>query len=190
MQKILLIDNFDSFVYNIDQYLGELGSEVVVKRNHVSLKKVKDIKPDKIVIGPGPGRPEDAGVTLPIIDEFKDKVPILGICLGHQAIAYAFGGTIKRAERLLHGKPSTIYHDDCSLFSDLPSSFRGIRYHSLIVDPGSLPSQLEILAETEEKEIMAIKHKKHPLFGFQFHPESVLNEHGKDILRSFLEVKT
>ncbi|MFO7793150.1 MAG: aminodeoxychorismate/anthranilate synthase component II [Candidatus Saliniplasma sp.] len=189
MQKILLIDNFDSFVYNLDQYLGELGSDVVVKRNHVSLKDVKDIGPDKIVIGPGPGRPEDAGVTLPIIDDLGFRIPILGICLGHQAIAYAYGGTIKRAKRLLHGKPSTIYHDNRALFSNLPTAFRGIRYHSLIVDPDSLPSQLEVLAETEEKEIMAIKHKKHPIYGLQFHPESVLNEYGKEILSSFLEVK-
>lgn len=189
MNKILIIDNFDSFVYNLAQYFGELGSKVIVERNNITLDKIDDIDPDKIVLSPGPGRPEDAGITSSIIIEYSGSLPILGICLGHQSIAYSFGGTICRANCILHGKQSVIYHNKKGIFSQIPSPIKGVRYHSLIVDRDGLPQNLEIIAHTKENEIMALKHKRHPIYGLQFHPESVLNEYGKNILQSFLEVK-
>ncbi len=189
MQRILIIDNYDSFVYNLAQYFGELGCETIVVRNDLSLDDVLRINPDKIVIGPGPGRPENAGVSLPIIKKLGCSLPILGICLGHQAIAHIYGGKVIRAKRLLHGKSSTIYHDNGGLFSNLPPSFNAVRYHSLIVSTEEFPTDLKVTAETESNEIMALMHKKYHIYGLQFHPESVMNEHGKQILKSFLEVK-
>ncbi|MFO8109091.1 MAG: aminodeoxychorismate/anthranilate synthase component II [Thermoplasmata archaeon] len=188
MQRILIVDNYDSFVYNLVQYFGELGCDVIVVRNDVSLEEVQQINPDKIVIGPGPGRPENSGVSLQIIEKLGPHVPVLGICLGHQAIAYIFGGKIIRSKVLLHGKQSTVYNNMAGLFTGLPPTFKAVRYHSLIVSKDGFPSQLMVMAKTEEEEIMALMHRDYPLYGLQFHPESVLNECGKDILKSFLEV--
>lgn len=189
MQRILIVDNYDSFVYNLAQYFGELGCDVIVVRNDVSLKEVRKINPDKVVIGPGPGRPENSGVSLQIIEELGSHIPVLGICLGHQAIAHVFGGKVKRSEHLLHGKLSTVLNKKIGLFANLPPTFKAVRYHSLIVSKEDLPSQLTVVAETKNQEIMALMHRRYPLYGFQFHPESVLNECGKDMLRSFLEVE-
>lgn len=184
---IIMIDNYDSFTYNLVQYFGELGEKLLVFRNDkITVQQIKKFKPSHIVISPGPGRPKDAGISKEVIKEFMGKVPILGVCLGHQAIAEVFGGKIVRAKRLMHGKTSLIYHNLKTIFKNIPNPFEATRYHSLIVERKGLPSCLEIIAETRQKEIMAIKHKKYPVFGVQFHPESILTEVGKDILRNFL----
>ncbi|HZG87580.1 aminodeoxychorismate/anthranilate synthase component II [Paenibacillus sp.] len=185
---ILVIDNYDSFTYNLVQYLGELGEEVVVKRNdEISLDEIAAMRPDQIVISPGPCTPNEAGISLAVIDRFKGEIPILGVCLGHQSIGQAFGGEVVRAERLMHGKTSPIRHDDRGLFAGLPNPFTATRYHSLIVKRETLPEELEITAETEEGEIMGLRHKRYPIEGVQFHPESIITEHGLTMLRNFIE---
>lgn len=185
---ILMLDNYDSFTYNLVQYLGALGQDVRVFRNDkITLAKIKKLKPKKIVISPGPGRPEDAGISVALIREFSAKVPILGVCLGHQAIGFAYGGRIVNAKKLMHGKTSMIYHNAKTIFKGIPNPFEATRYHSLLVDRKTLPDCLEIIAWTKEKEIMGLKHKEFPLWGVQFHPESVLTKSGKDILSNFLK---
>lgn len=186
---ILLIDNYDSFVYNLYQYLGELDQKILVVRNDkIGIEDVYRISPEKIVISPGPGRPEEAGVSVLLIKEFYDKIPILGVCLGHQAIGYAFGAKIVQARRIMHGKTSWIYHNKKDIFKSVPSPFEATRYHSLIIENQSLSEELEVIAYTQEKEIMGIKVKGKPCFGIQFHPESILTSEGKKILKNFLEV--
>jgi anthranilate synthase/aminodeoxychorismate synthase-like glutamine amidotransferase len=182
----LVIDNYDSFTYNLVQYLGELGAELVVRRNDaVTLQEIRALAPSHVVISPGPGTPDDGGISLAVIRELHPTTPILGVCLGHQCIAAAFGGQVDRAPRLMHGKTSPIYHRHGGVFRGLPSPFTATRYHSLLVyEP--LPDCLEVTAATAEGEIMALGHKTSPLTGLQFHPESILTEHGKDILRNFL----
>lgn len=188
---ILVIDNYDSFTYNLVQYLGELDQEVIVKRNdEIDLEGIDKLSPDHLLISPGPGTPDDAGISLAVIEYFKGRIPILGVCLGHQVIAQAFGGEIIRAETLVHGKTSDILHDGRGLFAGLPESFAATRYHSLVVGRESLPDCLEITAWTKQGEIMGIRHKQYPVEGVQFHPESVITEHGHDILRNFLLMKT
>ncbi|HEC68690.1 MAG TPA: aminodeoxychorismate/anthranilate synthase component II [Candidatus Omnitrophica bacterium] len=187
--KVLLIDNYDSFVYNLYQYLLELGAEVVVKRNdELGLKDILRIRPSKIVISPGPGRPESAGISVELIKEFYDKIPILGVCLGHQAIGYALGAKIVRAKKIMHGKTSLIYHRKKDIFKNIPSPFTATRYHSLIIENKNLPPNLEITAFTEDKEIMGIRVKGSKCFGIQFHPESILTKEGKTLLKNFLNL--
>ena len=189
MQKILLIDNYDSFVYNLYQYFVELGADVSVVRNDkVSLEDAALLKPDKIVISPGPGRPGKAGVSVPLIKAFSDKIPVLGVCLGHQAVGLAFGAKIVRAEKIMHGKTSLIYHDKKKIFKSIPLPFSATRYHSLIIDNKSLPSIIKVTASTEDEEIMAVEIKGKPCFGIQFHPESILTKEGKQILNNFLRI--
>ncbi|MFD1179316.1 aminodeoxychorismate/anthranilate synthase component II [Paenibacillus puldeungensis] len=187
---ILVIDNYDSFTYNLVQYLGELGEEVTVRRNdEIDLAGIEALRPDYILISPGPCTPNEAGITLDLIDRFKGVIPIFGVCLGHQAIGQAFGGKVIRAERLMHGKTSPIHHQGLSVFAGLPSPFTATRYHSLIVERESLPDCLEITAETEEGEIMGLRHKEYAVEGVQFHPESIITEHGHQMLRNFLSRK-
>ncbi|CAM4517626.1 MAG: aminodeoxychorismate/anthranilate synthase component II [Paenibacillus macerans] len=187
---ILVIDNYDSFTYNLVQYLGELGEEVTVRRNdEIDLAGIEVLQPDHILISPGPCTPNEAGITLELIERFKGVIPIFGVCLGHQAIGQAFGGKVIRAERLMHGKTSPIYHRGESVFAGLPSPFTATRYHSLIVERESLPDCLEITAETEEGEIMGLRHKEYAVEGVQFHPESIITEHGHQMLRNFLSRK-
>ena len=183
---ILVIDNYDSFTYNIVQYLGEMGCELQVFRNDkITLEEIAALKPDKILISPGPCDPELAGVSVDTIREFAGKVPILGVCLGHQSIGHAFGGNIVRAGRLMHGKTSPIRHDGKGVFTNVPQDFIATRYHSLLIDRDTLPDCLEISAETAEGEIMGVRHKTLDVEGVQFHPESVLTEHGKTLLGNF-----
>ncbi|MCL6520405.1 MAG: aminodeoxychorismate/anthranilate synthase component II [Armatimonadetes bacterium] len=187
---ILMIDNYDSFTYNLVQYLGEMGEELKVFRNDkITIEEIEHLKPDKIVISPGPCSPKEAGISVETIKHFAGKVPILGVCLGHQSIGYAFGGDIVRAERLMHGKTSMIYHDGKGIFKDVPNPFRATRYHSLIIKRETLPACLEISAETGIGEIMGIRHREFIIEGVQFHPESILTEHGKELLRNFLAMK-
>ena len=187
---ILVIDNYDSFTYNLVQYLGELGEDIVVKRNdEIDLAGIEQLKPDHILISPGPCTPNEAGVSLALIEHFKGKIPIFGVCLGHQAIGQAFGGEVVRAENLMHGKTSEIRHTGKGVFAGLPSPFTATRYHSLIVKRETLPDCLEITAETETGEIMGIKHKEYLVEGVQFHPESIMTEHGRTMLRNFLAYK-
>lgn len=187
---ILVIDNYDSFTYNLVQYLGELGEEVVVRRNdEIDLEGVRQLNPDHILLSPGPCTPNEAGITLDVIDRFKGEIPIFGVCLGHQAIGQAFGGNVVRAERLMHGKTSPILHRGTSVFAGLPSPFTATRYHSLIVERESLPDCLEITAETAEGEIMGLRHKQYAVEGVQFHPESIITDYGHQMLRNFLSRK-
>lgn len=189
-EMILVIDNYDSFTYNLVQYLGELGEDVVVKRNdEIDLNGIAELKPDHILLSPGPCTPNEAGITLDVIERFKGVIPIFGVCLGHQAIGQAFGGNVIRAERLMHGKTSPIHHQGESVFTGLPSPFTATRYHSLIVERESLPDCLEITAETAEGEIMGLRHKEYAVEGVQFHPESIITDHGHQILRNFLSRK-
>jgi anthranilate synthase component 2 len=184
---VLMIDNYDSFTYNLVQYLGELGADVRVFRNDkITVEEIRKLKPEKIVISPGPGRPEDAGVSCDVIREFSGKIPILGVCLGHQCIGYCSGGRIVRAKKLMHGKTSRIYHNKTGLFAGLKNTFCATRYHSLLVDRAGFPKDLEIIAETKDKEIMALKHRRFKLWGVQFHPESIMTEEGKTLLNNFL----
>ena len=186
---ILMIDNYDSFTYNLVQYLGSLHQEVKVLRNDkITLDEIKKMAPAKIVISPGPGRPEDAGISCAAIKEFAGKIPILGVCLGHQAIGFAYGGKIIGAKKLMHGKTSLIYHNNKEIFRGLPNPFEATRYHSLLVEKKSLPEVLEVTAWTKEDEIMGLKHKKYPLWGVQFHPESILTKHGMDLLKNFINL--
>ena len=184
---ILVIDNYDSFTYNLVQYLGELGVEVQVYRNDaITVDQISRLKPEKIVISPGPGTPDDAGITLKVVREFSGNIPVLGVCLGHQAIGQVFGGRVVRAPYLMHGKTSEICHDHRTIFHGLPYRFRATRYHSLIVDAGSIPSALEVSATTPDGIIMGLRHKKYSVEGVQFHPESITTEHGKRILENFV----
>lgn len=185
---ILLIDNYDSFTYNLVQYLGELGASVVVKRNdEIDISGIRKLQPDKIVISPGPCTPNEAGISVPLIQNFSQTIPILGVCLGHQAIGAAFGGKIIRAPEIMHGKTSKIIHDGKTIYKDLPNPFVATRYHSLIIEKESLPSELEISAHTNEGVIMGVRHKKYPVEGVQFHPESILTKSGKKLLENFLK---
>ena len=184
---ILMIDNYDSFTYNLVQYLGELGEELVVKRNdQITVAGVKRLKPSSIVISPGPGRPADAGVSNELIRTFAGAIPMLGVCLGHQCIGEVFGGQVVRAARPMHGKTSRIFHDRKGVFRHLPNPFEATRYHSLIVKRETLPEALLVTAWTSDKEIMGLRHRRLSVFGVQFHPESILTAVGKDLLRNFL----
>ena len=186
---ILMIDNYDSFTYNLVQYLGLLGSEVEVHRNDkITLDEIETMKPERIVISPGPGTPQTAGITISMIERFHPKVPILGVCLGHQAIGAAFGGRVLHAARIMHGKTSEISHDSKGVFRDLPDPITATRYHSLAVERESLPSCLEVSAEAEDGEIMGLRHREYPVEGIQFHPESILTKEGINILRNFLNL--
>lgn len=186
---IVLIDNYDSFTYNLYQYLIEFEDDVRIYRNDkIDVKELEALKPDKIVISPGPGRPEEAGNTLDIIDHFKDKLPILGICLGHQSMGQVYGAEIVRAGEIVHGKTALVKTKANPLFKGLPESFKVMRYHSLIIDRETLSDEFDIIAETEDGLIMGIAHKRHPIYGLQFHPESILTEHGKEMIANFVEV--
>jgi len=186
---ILVIDNYDSFTYNLVQYLGELGAEMKVFRNDkISIEDAVALKPEKVLVSPGPCTPKEAGISCNIIREFGPRVPLLGVCLGHQSIAEVYGGKVIRAERLMHGKTSPILHTDESVFKGLPNPFDATRYHSLIVERETLPDCLKITAETAEGEIMGFMHTEHPVHGVQFHPESILTPDGKQLLKNFLEI--
>ena len=187
MNTVLIIDNYDSFTYNLVQYLGEMGADLEVRRNDaITIDEIAAMRPDKSVISPGPGTPDDAGITLDLIKEFGPTIPIFGVCLGQQAIGQAMGGRVVRADRLMHGKTSQINHTGAGVFTGLPTPIEATRYHSLIVERDTLPDCLAITAETDEGEIMGLKHRDWPLEGVQFHPESVLTEHGKQMVRNFL----
>jgi anthranilate synthase/aminodeoxychorismate synthase-like glutamine amidotransferase len=184
---LIMIDNYDSFTYNLVQYLGELGAEITVFRNdQVSVDQVKELEPDHIVISPGPGDPDDGGISNDILRQLGPDIPILGVCLGHQCIGQVYGGKITRAPRLMHGKVSNVYHNGRGVFNGVPSPFKATRYHSLIVEE-PLPDSLEVTAFTRDGEIMGLRHKEYPITGVQFHPESILTEHGKRILRNFID---
>jgi len=184
---ILVIDNYDSFTYNLVQYLGELGAEVVVKRNDaVGVDEIRALRPSGVLISPGPGRPEEAGVSLELIAKLGPETPIFGVCLGHQSIAQHFGASVVRAERLMHGRTSQILHDGRGVFKNLPSPLTATRYHSLIVKRDTIPNELEITAWTDQDEVMGIRHTGLPVEGVQFHPESFLTEHGHELIRNWL----
>jgi anthranilate synthase/aminodeoxychorismate synthase-like glutamine amidotransferase len=184
-----MIDNYDSFTYNLVQYLGELGEDVRVYRNDkITIEEIERMRPERIVISPGPCTPKEAGVSVEVIKRFMGKTPILGVCLGHQSIGYALGGDIIRADRLMHGKTSPIFHDGKTIFKGIENPFDATRYHSLLIKKDTLPKELEISAWTKEGEIMAVRHKEFLMEGIQFHPESILTKSGKDILRNFLEM--
>jgi len=184
---LLVLDNYDSFTYNLVQYFGELGAEIVVKRNdEITVDEIRAMKPEKIVISPGPCTPNEAGISCDVIRALSETTPILGVCLGHQCMGQVFGGDVVRAERLMHGKTSPIIHDGRGVFSGLPNPFEATRYHSLLVKRETFPDCLEISAETAEKEIMGLRHKKLPIHGVQFHPESILTTEGKHLLKNFL----
>jgi anthranilate synthase/aminodeoxychorismate synthase-like glutamine amidotransferase len=186
---ILLLDNYDSFTYNLAQYLGELGCQVEVHRNdRISVEQIAQRKPERIVISPGPCTPQEAGISVEMIQKLAGKIPILGVCLGHQAIGAAFGGKIIRAPKLFHGKTSQIRHDGSGVFRGLPNPFTATRYHSLIVERKSLPAELQVTAETDDDIIMGLQHRQYPLMGVQFHPESVLTDSGKQLLKNFLSL--
>jgi anthranilate synthase/aminodeoxychorismate synthase-like glutamine amidotransferase len=186
---ILVIDNYDSFTYNLVQYLGELGAEPLVRRNDaIGVEEVGALRPSAIVLSPGPCTPSEAGVTVPVVRRWGAEIPMLGVCLGHQAIGEAYGGTVVRARRVMHGKTSRIAHDGTGLFADLPAPLDVMRYHSLIVERASLPDTLEVLAVSADDpdEVQAMRHARHPVWGVQFHPESILTQEGKRLLRNFL----
>lgn len=187
---VLVIDNYDSFTYNLVQYLGELGEKPVVYRNdEITLDEIEALQPDHILISPGPCTPTEAGISLDLIERFKGKIPIMGVCLGHQSIGQAFGGDVIRAANLMHGKTSPIHHTGKGVFEGMPTPFTATRYHSLIVKRETLPDCLEITAETAEGEIMGLQHKEYPVVGVQFHPESIVTEHGHTMLRNFLALR-
>jgi anthranilate synthase/aminodeoxychorismate synthase-like glutamine amidotransferase len=186
---ILLLDNYDSFTYNLAQYLGQMGQELLIRRNdQITLDEIEERKPERIVISPGPCTPKEAGVSVPLIERFSGKIPILGVCLGHQSIGAAFGGRVIRAPKVMHGKTSQIHHDGETIFYGLPQDFQATRYHSLIVERKSLPRELEISAETSDGTIMGLRHRKLKVEGVQFHPESVLTEAGFRLLENFLTI--
>ena len=191
--KVVMVDNYDSFTYNLVQYMGELGAEVTVVRNdQVTVADIEELAPDKIVISPGPCTPKEAGVSVEAILKFAGRIPILGVCLGHQSIGYAFGGNIIHAKSIMHGKTSPIYHHNLGVFKGLTNPFTATRYHSLVIEQATLPDCLEITAWTQDEagkldEIMGVRHKTLDIEGVQFHPESILTEHGHDMLRNFLE---
>ena len=185
--KLLMIDNYDSFTYNLVQYLGELGAEVDVRRNDaITLEEVAAFRPDGVVVSPGPCTPREAGISVPLIERFAGTIPILGVCLGHQAIGATFGAAIVRAGRIMHGKTSPIHHDGRGLFRGVPDPFEATRYHSLVIDPATLPATLEPTAWTAEREIMGVRHRTLLVEGVQFHPESILTVEGKRLLANFL----
>jgi len=187
---VLVIDNYDSFTYNLVQYLGELGAEVQVVRNDaLTVEEVLRLAPERIVLSPGPCTPNEAGICVPLIRAAAGKVPLLGVCLGHQAIGAAFGGEIVRARRPMHGKTSLVHHTGVGVFCGLPNPLRVIRYHSLVIRRESLPAELEITAETDEGEIMGVRHRHYPVEGVQFHPESIMSEAGMELLRNFLSLR-
>jgi anthranilate synthase/aminodeoxychorismate synthase-like glutamine amidotransferase len=184
---ILLIDNYDSFTYNLVQYLGELGAEVKVARNdEITLEEIAALQPERILISPGPGDPDDGGISNDVIRTFGPTIPILGVCLGHQCIGQVYGGVVSRAPRLMHGKTSPVYHNGDGLFNGIPSPFNATRYHSLIVEE-PLPESLQVIGFTSEGEVMGLRHREYPVVGVQFHPESILTEHGRRLLANFLE---
>jgi anthranilate synthase component 2 len=184
---LIVIDNYDSFTYNLVQLFGELGAEIRVYRNNkITVDEIRKLEPDRIVISPGPGKPEDGGISNEVIRNLGPSTPLLGVCLGHQCLGHVFGGTVTHAPRLMHGKTSRVYHNGIGIFKDVPSPFQATRYHSLIVEK-LVPELLEVTASTKEEEIMALRHKKYPIVGLQFHPESILTEFGKRILANFLE---
>jgi anthranilate synthase/aminodeoxychorismate synthase-like glutamine amidotransferase len=190
---VFVLDNYDSFTYNLVQYLGELGAEVVVRRNdQVTVDEVGNLAPDRILLSPGPCTPEDAGITIELVKKFAGKIPVLGVCLGHQAIGAAFGGNVIRAPHLMHGKTSEVRHDNKTIFHGLPSPMTATRYHSLIVEESSLPDELEVSAYTTERDgtktIMGLRHREFPIEGVQFHPESVLTSAGKKLVENFLAI--
>jgi anthranilate synthase/aminodeoxychorismate synthase-like glutamine amidotransferase len=186
---ILLVDNYDSFTYNLAQYLGQLGESLLVRRNdQITLEEIAALQPDRIVISPGPGTPQQSGITVELIRRFAGKVPILGVCLGHQAIGHAFGGRVVRAPKIMHGKTSEITHDGRTIFRNVPQRFSAARYHSLIVERRSLGPELEISAETDDGTIMGLRHREMPVEGVQFHPESILTPVGLELLRNFLSL--
>jgi anthranilate synthase component II len=190
---ILVIDNYDSFTFNLVQYLGELGVDPLVRRNdEISVEEMEEMRPEAIVISPGPCTPAEAGVSVETIRRMGESTPILGVCLGHQSIGAAYGGRIVRARRLMHGKTSPINHDESGIFAGIPSPFRVARYHSLVIEPESLPDELEVVATTDEPgyedEIQAVRHREFPVWGVQFHPESIASEHGRTLLRNFLSL--
>ncbi|MFC1570315.1 anthranilate synthase component II [Candidatus Omnitrophota bacterium] len=186
---ILVIDNYDSFTYNLVQYLGEMGQKLVVYRNDkITMDEIERLSPNKIVISPGPGRPEDAGISKDVIKAFEGRVPILGVCLGHQSIAEVHGAKIVRSDRIMHGKVSEIHHNGKGIFKGLPTPFTATRYHSLVVEPDSLKDPLELIAWTEDREVMGLCHKDKSVWGVQFHPESILTGEGKNLLRNFIEM--
>jgi anthranilate synthase/aminodeoxychorismate synthase-like glutamine amidotransferase len=184
---ILVVDNYDSFTYNLVQYFGELGAELVVRRNdQTTIEEVEKMKPERLCISPGPGTPGDAGISNDLIRHFGPRIPVLGVCLGHQCIGQVYGGQIIRANRLMHGKTSPILHEGDGIFAGLPIPFEATRYHSLIVRRETLPAELEVVAETSEHEIMGLRHRRYPVHGVQFHPESIMTGEGKKILANFL----
>ena len=184
---LLMIDNYDSFTYNLVQYFGELGEEVKVVRNdELTVDEVERLKPGRIVLSPGPCTPNEAGISLPVIERFKGRIPILGVCLGHQAIGQAFGGKVVHAKALMHGKVSRIHHEGRGVFKGLPTPYEATRYHSLAIERGTCPADLEVTAWTEDGEIMGVRHRSLPVEGVQFHPESILTQHGHELLRNFL----
>lgn len=186
---LLMIDNYDSFTYNLVQYFGELGENITVYRNNkITVQEIERLKPQRIVISPGPCTPREAGISVDVIKHFAGKIPVLGVCLGHQSIGAAFGGDIIRAPRLMHGKTSLIYHDGKTIFAGLPNPFEATRYHSLLINKETLPACLEVTAWTDSDEIMGVRHKEYVLEGVQFHPESILTTVGKDLLRNFLKL--
>jgi anthranilate synthase/aminodeoxychorismate synthase-like glutamine amidotransferase len=186
---LLIIDNYDSFTYNLVQYFGELGAEPLVRRNdEISIAEIEALKPEGIVISPGPCTPKEAGISNEVIAQIGPKLPLLGVCLGHQCIGHVYGGAVVRAGRLMHGKTSPILHDNTGVFAGLPSPFEATRYHSLIIDPPTMPAVLTVNARTAESEIMGVRHKEYPIHGVQFHPESILTRHGKDLLKNFLNI--
>jgi len=190
MSRILMIDNYDSFTYNLVQYFGELGAQVLVHRNdQITLDEIEALAPDQICVSPGPCSPTEAGISVPLILRFAGKIPILGVCLGHQAIGAAFGGRVVRAKVIMHGKTSEITHTGSDVFTNLPSPFTVIRYHSLAIERETLPDCLEITAQTADGEIMGVRHKTLPVYGVQFHPESILSEHGHALLQNFLRLE-
>ncbi|HDX9591252.1 TPA: aminodeoxychorismate/anthranilate synthase component II [Bacillus pseudomycoides] len=184
---ILMIDNYDSFTFNLVQFLGELGQELIVKRNdEITIEDIENMHPDFLMISPGPCSPNEAGISMDVIRHFAGKIPIFGVCLGHQSIAQVFGGDVVRADRLMHGKTSLMHHDEKTIFTDIPNPFTATRYHSLIVKKETLPECLEVISWTEEGEIMALRHKTLPIEGVQFHPESIMTSHGKELLQNFI----
>jgi len=186
---LLVIDNYDSFTYNLVQYLGELGAEMrVVRNDEVTLDEVEAMQPERVLISPGPGTPDTAGISLGVIERFAARLPILGVCLGHQAIGKYFGGKVVRAPEPVHGKPVEIIHDGRTIFGEIPNNFEAGRYHSLIVERDSFPQELEISAESPDGLVMGLRHRELPIEGVQFHPESILTEHGKKLLKNFLEL--
>ena len=188
---ILVVDNYDSFTFNLVQYLGSMGQELRVFRNDaITLDEIARLRPERIVISPGPGRPENSGVIIPVIEEFSGRIPILGVCLGHQAIGAAFGGDVVSAPQIMHGKTSEIFHDGRTIFENLPSPFRATRYHSLVVSPATLPDCLEVSAKTGDGIIMGLRHRELPVEGVQFHPESILTDIGMKLLSNFVHLGT